>query len=137
MLGLDGSEHPRLVGSAHQSDFDAALAQWKLGHDSSVDPTFALSSQGGLFGRTCRFVAGTLPTSSAWVAPTAPSLSSAPKRKVKLSTVINQADDNEVEMLDQVRVTAIAVTAKRRKTQRQRMSRILKTSQPYYTIRGE
>ena len=96
------------MGFAAGSGFDALINQWRLGDPPSAEPTFTQRCQGGLFGRTCRKVAGTLPAfTPALRAATTPSASSSGKRKVKMATVINQADDNEVDILDGTKLAAM------------------------------
>ena len=118
LLGLDGSEHPRIVGISTDADFTDLLNQWRLGDPPATRPSFAQRCQGGLFGRTCRLIAGTTQTiavQNATAAATAtPSASSNNKRKIKMATVINQADDNEIEVLDGTKLATMYGQYKRK-----------------------
>ena len=69
------------------------------------DPTPRQAGQGALVGRTCRVVVGLKTTPTSAPAASAPIATPSPKRKVKLSAVINQTDDMEVDILDEVAIT--------------------------------
>ena len=117
LLGLDGSEHPRIVGISSEDDYKAMLNQWQLGDPPAIAPTFAQRCQGGLFGRTCRLIAGTtqtIPAQAATNAAIAAPTSSSGKRKIKMATVINQADDNEVDVLDGAKLSTMHGQYKRK-----------------------
>ena len=110
LLGSDGSDHPRIVAMIAEDDFTKLLEQWKVpvlvsGAIVLQDPTPRQCGQGTLVGRTCRVVVGLKQQTSA-ATPSAPAASPAPKRKVKLSAVINQTDDMEVDILDDLAITA-------------------------------
>ena len=112
LLGSDGSDHPRIFALIAEPDFAKLLEKWKVpvmtgGALSLQDPTPRQSGQGALVGRTCRVVVG-LGSGQASPGPAAspPAPVQVPKRKVKLSTIINQTDDLEVDILDDAAITA-------------------------------
>ena len=112
LLGSDGSDHPRIFALIAEPDFLKLLEQWKVpvmtaGSLSLQDPTPRQFGQGALVGRTCRVVVG-LGSGQASPGPTSPppAAMQAPKRRVKLSTIINQTDDLEVDILDDAAITA-------------------------------
>ena len=112
LLGLTGNEHPRTVGILPATDVAAAIARWQIRNAAGEDeaPTMTQLGQAGVFARTCRFVCGVPEAGAVTIQPgvgpqpAAPSTSNA--RKVKMSQVINQADEEEVEMMTSQQVTA-------------------------------
>ena len=109
LLGSDGSEHPRILASLSEADFNQLVSSWKLkipganAGDPSVDqaPTPIQLGQVGLLGKTCRHMC---PSTPATTSP--PTASSGSKRKVKLSAVVNQDDDYDVDILDESTIAA-------------------------------
>ena len=113
LLGADGSEAPRVIAMLAVPEFDKLLTQWRIsmaggGAPVTVAPTAVQLGQGALFGRTCRVVTGMLKSPPQAPIPSvpAPSSTNCDKRKVKLSSVINQIDDFEIEILDENTIQA-------------------------------
>ncbi|CAK0827555.1 unnamed protein product [Prorocentrum cordatum] len=105
-LGVDGSEHPRIIGALQAADFDAIVRAVQVqdpagggsagGPPPMLDPTPAQLSQAGLLGRACRVSVGTQPSAAAAAAAQA-----AAQTAVKMAGTINQTDDTEVDILDE------------------------------------
>ena len=102
LLGLDGTEYPRSIAILPKDDMTAAIQRWQLQNaaGAAVAPTMTQLGQAGIFARTCRCVSG-IPESSAAstsvpVPVTAPTVATSNTRKVKMSQVINQTDEDEV-----------------------------------------
>ncbi|CAK9014935.1 unnamed protein product [Durusdinium trenchii] len=106
LLGVDGSEPPRILALFPATDVSAVLARWQIPDPhpatTSSAPTVAQAGQARLFVRTCRFVCGVeTSAASAKAAPTAPPTPApAAGRRIKMAQVINQRDDQEIEPLD-------------------------------------
>ena len=116
LLGAEAGVRWRVLGAMPQADFEALLAGWLV---AGAAPTPAVRSQGGLVGMAARIAAGTQlrlaavreqmradaelerARLEAAVVPVAPaeSQSSPSGRRVKLATVADQANDNEVSTL--------------------------------------
>ena len=110
LLGSDGSDHPRVFVLIPEDDFSKLLEKWKVpamvgGLLVLQDPTPRQAGQGALVGRTCRVVVGLKSTPLSAPAAATSATTPSPKRKVKLSSVINQTDDMEVDILDEVAIT--------------------------------
>ena len=114
LLGADGSEAPRVIAMLSVPDFDKLLSQWRIsmsggGAPATVAPTAIQLGQGALFGRTCRAVTGMLkppPQAPVLSTPALDLTNSSDKRRVKLSSVINQIDDFEIDILDENTIQA-------------------------------
>ena len=102
LLGSDGKDHPRVLAALAEADYVKLVNTWVLKipapnpSDPAIDqaPTPMQLGQVGLLGKTCRTMC-----SSTAVAP-GPAASSS-KRRIKLSAVINQDDDYDVDILDE------------------------------------
>jgi len=118
-FGLSGGSHVRVLALIPEEDFDDTVASWmipsQVGDQPAAQPTHAQRAQASLFGRAARIACGTqrrfevvqqnadllLRTQAARgsskgnPAPSEPSA-----RKVKLSQVIYQTSDVEVDSLD-------------------------------------
>ena len=110
LLGVTANMQPRVIGFMSAADYRAAVEQWRIGAEAATAtlPTFVQRSQGGLFGRTCRLVAGTeqtLAQQAAHVAAASTAAAVGTKRRIKMASVINQGDDNEVDILDTNAIT--------------------------------
>ena len=108
LLGLHGAEHPRIVGIMDPAAFQQAVATWQIPQTSAAatPPSFAQLGQAGIFSRTCRHLVGLdAPT----VQPTPP-VPPPSTRKIKLSQVINQADDHEIEAMDSTAISRAYAT---------------------------
>lgn len=129
LMGATPSTHWRVLAAVMASDWTTLLDQWRV---STQAPTMAQRSQGGLLAQAARITAGmqkrqeaiaedarrnqelALEQAKATQALAAlPSLpksppqpASAPGRKVKLSTVADQANDHEAESLSDIDVAA-------------------------------
>ena len=103
LLGLHGAEPPRVLGVLPPDDLDASIRQWRIPQPApaaATAPTIAQLGQAGVFARTCRYLCNALPHQQMMPAAPAPAAATPTRpKKVKLSTVINQTDDNEVEQL--------------------------------------
>ena len=106
LLGCNGSEPPRTLALLPHDDVQTVLATWRIPRPApaaATPPSMTQLGQVGVFFRTCRFICGTLPEQQAArlqpIAPAAPPATTGP-RKVKMSQVINQVDDEEVDHLD-------------------------------------
>ncbi|CAK0891828.1 unnamed protein product [Prorocentrum cordatum] len=105
-LGVDGSEHPRIIGALQAADFDTIVRAVQVrdpgggggagGPPPLLDPTPAQLSQAGLLGRACRVTVGTQPSAAAAAAAQA-----AAQTAVKMAGTINQTDDTEVDISDE------------------------------------
>ena len=91
-------------------DVDAAIRRWQVpdAGGAATAPTLTQLGQAGIFARTCRVVCGVSATATppAGVMPAAPTATTSNARKVKMSHVINQADEEEVDILDQAAINA-------------------------------
>ncbi len=111
LLGCHGAEPPRTLGIITAGDFDRALQNWRIldaaPATTTTAPTIAQFGQAGVFARTCRFLCGMEPAAvPTYAAPAAPSTgSTTATRKVKMSHIINQTDDDEIDILDSAAVT--------------------------------
>eukprot|EP00435_Cladocopium_sp_Y103_P040827 s1627_g11.t1 len=99
---------PAIIGVISEADFNAALGQWQVatavGADGTITarrgPNIAEQGKARYFARICRLklgvdhTAGSAPTQALGGAP-----SSTASRKVKLSQVLSQLDDTEIELL--------------------------------------
>ena len=130
LLGIGGMEHPRIVAFIGRMEFNDLLQKWAWApapaqgeaEEVSVSPTPAQVSQGGLLGRACRIKAGnqeTIREADARQQAPSPAPNAAPiargARTIKLSLVVNQNDDTEVEVLSQGR-NSVAFNAYRART---------------------
>ena len=123
LLGLHGAEPPRIVAVLPPADIQAVLATWMIPADAPphapAPPTIAQQGQVGIFLRTCRWKCSILPAQLTPPAPPvtatpAPAAGSSGARKIKMAMVINQADDEEVDNLDQVAITQAYKTYRER-----------------------
>ena len=111
LLGLAGTEHPRIVGILPAADITAAIARWQLRTAGGTDeaPTMTQLGQAGVFARTCRYVCGVPEVNAGTTQPAIGPQPAAPTtnngRKVKMSHVINQADEEEIDMMTAQEVT--------------------------------
>ena len=123
LLGVTSHVAPRVIGIISEADYESVIARWKIpqiGADGNptgggVAPTMAQLGAAKLVGRACRIVAGngaTLEELKAVAAaakaapvplPSSPSgaTSTAAQRKVKLSAVLSQVDDSEIEVISE------------------------------------
>ena len=122
LLGVTQHVAPRVIGIISEADYDSAVTRWKvpqIGSDGNPmpgggsPPTMAQLGAAKLVGRACRVIAGngtTIEDLKAMAAkasapppttPTAAASSSAALRKVKLSAVLSQVDDSEIDVLDE------------------------------------
>lgn len=103
LLGLVGTEPPRILGVLPAADLDASIRQWRVPQaapNPPAAPTIAQLGQAGVFARTCRYLCGLLPHQMTPAPmPAAPAATGTGAKKIKMATVINQTDDNEVEQL--------------------------------------
>ena len=93
LLGVTANMQPRVIGFMSAADYRAAVEQWRIGADAATAtlPTFVQRSQGGLFGRTCRLIAGTeqtLAQQAANVAAASTATAVGAKRKINMASVI-------------------------------------------------
>ena len=122
-VGVTSHVAPRVIGIVSEADYESVIARWKIpqiGADGNptgggVAPTMAQLGAAKLVGRACRIVAGngaTLEELKAVAAaakaapvplPSSPSgaTSTAAQRKVKLSAVLSQVDDSEIEVISE------------------------------------
>ena len=108
LLGFHGAERPRFIGIMAS----LSLAQWTITpvHTPGapapppVAPNFAQRSQAGVFARTCRVLTGTQVSTAVQPPPVPPAPSTSGTKKITMSQVINQADDDEIEPMDQTQV---------------------------------
>ena len=110
LMGLTGTEHPRIVGIMPAADVATVITRWQLHNAAGEDvaPTLSQLGQAGVFARTCRYVCDVAEAGSSvhpmpGPLPPAPTTNNA--RRVKMSHVINQADEEEVDMLTSQEVT--------------------------------
>jgi hypothetical protein len=112
LLGLKPADGIRVVGYISQDRYLKALEGWRV---DGRDPNFSESSMGELFGSACRIACGRdlraeearKQATRAAEATDKPSVSAAPPgKRIKLSTVADQANDGEVTELDAASVTA-------------------------------
>jgi len=135
LFGLEGDMHVRVLALIPEVDFEEALSDWRIlkpqqpqsseGDLSSeavaVAPTHAQRAQAGLFGRAARIACGTqrrvsevnanadllLRTQAAAKSANKESSSTSDSsRKVKLSQVVDQTSEVEVESLSQSDINA-------------------------------
>lgn len=101
LLGVHGAEPPRMIAVLPPPDVNATITQWRIpqaGGAPPVAPALAQLGQAGVFFRTCRFLCGQLPEQQVLAAPApAAPTPAGTTRRVKMSNVINQVDDEEVE----------------------------------------
>eukprot|EP00435_Cladocopium_sp_Y103_P026048 s3225_g6.t1 len=108
LFGLHGAEPPRILGILPAADLESTARRWQIpapAPQPATAPTMAQLGQVGVFLRTCRWLCNQLPEQQPQPASVAiPAASSASARKVKMSHVINQTDDEEVDTLDQAAI---------------------------------
>ena len=108
LLGLHGAEPPRTLALISDSDFQAVIQTWTVPRPppaAAIPPTMAQLGQAGVFHRTCRYLCGTLPSQLAPVTATpSPPAAGSSTRKVKMSHVINQVDEEEVDSMSAAQV---------------------------------
>ena len=105
LLGFNAGARMAALGMISEADVDAALAAWKiatvLDADGRVtsrrDPTMAELGKAKLIARICRQKIG-LGVSTTGVSTTVVA-SSVAARKIKLSQVLSQVDDTEINVL--------------------------------------
>lgn len=104
LLGVNGSEPPRILGVLPAADLDTTARQWRIPQTArapAAAPPIAQLGQARIFTRTCRNLCGQLPHH---LAPAAPPVAAPPAvappaaKKIKPATVINQTDDSEVDV---------------------------------------
>ena len=121
LLGTDGTQHPRAIGAMLATDFDALIAGWTYG-DPASPPSPVCRVQAGLVGRVARIICGIDKTqdqeradkaaSDAAAAALALATTSvgvttpASGKKIKMATIINQANDDEIEPMPETRLKA-------------------------------
>ena len=110
LMGAAADTHPRVVGFLDEADYKAVLQGWVFIHPNEQQaraPTPVVLAQAGLVGRVCRITIGKEKTlakleldrqaaaaASAAQANTNTSSGSL-GRKVKMSTIVNQTNDDE------------------------------------------
>ena len=105
LLGFTAGARLAALGMISEADVDAALAAWKIptvidgdGHVTSRrDPTMAELGKAKLIARICRQKIG-IGVSTTGV-PTTALASSVAARKIKLSQVLSQVNDTEIDVL--------------------------------------
>jgi len=122
LLGVTQHVAPRVIGINSEADYDTLVTRWKvpqIGSDGNPmagggsPPTLAQLGAAKLVGRACRVIAGNgtsieelkVLAAKATAPPPVPSpaagSSSVALRKVKLSAVLSQVDDAEIDVLDE------------------------------------
>ena len=125
-LGMTGSEPVRSLGYIPEADYTVLLGEWLI---AGAAPSPAARAQAGLFGQAARIASGaqvrladrltieaetrrlsTLQAQMVLSAPTTlPPVGPPPvvpmTSKIKMSTIVDQANDNEVQIMPQLQVS--------------------------------
>ena len=117
LLGINGTEHPRVLALVEDADFSAMIQKWKVaktegGNVTYAAPTMAEVGKAKLVLRACRVVSGTDATiadlkKQLQQAQSAPgpqpvqAPSSSAERRIKLSAILSQVDDSEAQMMSE------------------------------------
>ena len=124
VAGILGTAHPRAVGAMSLADWQALINLWRYG-DPPAAPSPAALVQAGLIGRAARILCGTqlslneeverkkaedaaalaLAQAQAMVNQAPPSASSS-SHKIKLSHIVNQTNEDEVDMIGETELSA-------------------------------
>ena len=115
LMGAQADTHPRVLGFLDEADFKAVLQTWQYTHPNEQQaraPSPVVLAQAGLIGRVCRIAIGKektlakleLERQAATVASQAQANTNAASgtqgRKVKMSLIVNQTNDDERPLLD-------------------------------------
>ena len=116
ILGATGGIRPRTIAAIPSVEYDEAISSWRIG---GAVPTAILRASAGLLGMACRLSAGTVVRREIHLAAQAEESNAALKqlelraqlalsaagagtvvtRKVKLSTIVDQANDQEIDLM--------------------------------------
>ena len=104
MLGMLSTQHPRLIAFVDEATFNGLVAAWPL--VGQAVPTPAQRSMAGIVGRVCRIVCGTQQSqaqvaqqAAAAVVAAAAAVVGPKVRTVKLSSVLQQGNDEEAPIV--------------------------------------
>ena len=119
LLGTNGTQHPRVLGCMPETDYTALLEEWTYG-EPDAPPTPVCKVQAGLIGRVARIkcgidktqkalreekeVADRASAAAAASASVTGASSTSKTRKVKLSTIVSQSNEDEVELISDEKV---------------------------------
>ena len=123
LLGVDGTEHPRIMALIEDSDFVAMIAKWKVartvGGNVSYDaPSMAETGKAKLVLRACKVACGSDLTiadlktqlqqakSNAQTQPPTALSSSSDERRFKLTSILSQVDDSEAPVMTEKELVA-------------------------------
>ena len=112
LLGVNNDSLDKVIGISPQAEYDSVLTNWKVptADGSPHPPSLAQRGQAGLVGRACRVACGMESGTLSLAAPPVASNTSAgdaaasPKKKIKLSSVIDQTNDAEEHLLDRTKI---------------------------------
>ena len=112
LLGVNNDSLVKVIGISPQAEYDSVLTNWKVptADGSPHPPSLAQRGQAGLVGRACRVACGMESGTLSLAAPPVASNTSAgdaaasPKKKIKLSSVIDQTNDAEEHLLDRTKI---------------------------------
>ena len=107
LLGVHGTEAPRIIAIIPPADLHTVFTRWQIPNAAGVAQWLNLG-QAGTCARTCRFLCGMETRATPPSVPAVTPATTTNAREVNLYQVINQADEDEVDILDQAAALPIA-----------------------------